>query len=226
MSMQEVSNKIVEYLNRIPFNLALTKQEKDIISASSITRSYKKGEYIHSSDNQCLGMLLVLAGEIRTYLVSEEGREVTLFRLYHDDICVLSASCVLSHITFETSMTALQDTTVMIIPTDTVIELEKNIHVRCFLYELATRRFSDVMWSMQQLLFKRMDQRLAEFLLNEHRRSNQAELSMTHEVIANHISSARETVARMLKRFSEDGLVEVKRGTIIIKDIEGLKRLL
>lgn len=224
--MQELSNKMEEYMKRIPFSVSLSEQEKEIILRRFVIKSYKKGEYIHSSDNECLGMLFVLCGEIRTYLISDEGREVTLFRLYEDDYCVLSASCVISQITFETSMTAMQDTEVLIIPSDALMELEKNLNVRCFLYETATRRFSEVMWSMQQLLFKRLDQRLAGFLLNECRRSNRVEITMTHELIANQISSAREAVARTLKLFSEDDLVELKRGTIIIKNIKGLESLL
>ncbi len=144
-------------------------------------------------------MLFILSGEIRTYLLSEEGREVTLFRLYPGELCVLSASCVISQITFDTQMTAGMDTDVLIIPANVIAALkEKNLHVRCFLYELATKRFSDVMWAM---------------------------IRMTHEQIAQHISSAREAVARMLKSFSEDGLVELKRGAITLRDKNRLNRL-
>ena len=156
-------------------------------------------------------MLFVLSGEIRTYLLSEEGREVTLFRLYPGELCVLSASCVISQITFDTQMTAGMDTEVLIIPANVIAALkEQNLHVRCFLYELATKRFSDVMWAMQQIMFKGLDRRLAEFLLAEAERTGSDTIRMTHEQIAQHISSAREAVARMLKSFSEDGLVELK----------------
>ena len=151
-------------------------------------------------------MFFVLSGEIRTYLFSEEGREVTLFRLYSSDLCVLSASCVISQITFETQMIAQQNTKVLIIPVDVIVALrEKNIHFRCFLYELATKRFSDVMWAMQQILFKGLDRRLAGFLLAEAEHTDSNVIHMTHEQIAQHISSAREAVARMFKHFAEDG---------------------
>jgi len=105
-------------------------------------------------------MILVLSGEIRTYLLSDEGREITLFRLYANDLCVLSASCVISQITFETQMVAQDDTQALIVPVDILAQLkENNIHARCFIYELATERFSDVMWAMQQILFKGLDRR-------------------------------------------------------------------
>ena len=165
-----------------------------------MVRRYEKGTLIHDGGSECLGLLLVLSGEIRTYLLSDEGREVTLFRLYAGDLCVLSASCVISQITFDTQMTAQRDTEVLIIPANIVAMLkEQNLAVRCCLYELATARFSDVMWAMQQLLFKGLDRRLAGFLLSEAERTGSDTIRMTHEQIAQHISSAREAVARMLR---------------------------
>ena len=171
-------------------------------------------------------MLLVLSGEIRTYLLSDEGREVTLYRLHPDDLCVLSASCVISQITFDTQICAQRETEVLIIPASIVAALgEQNLSVRCFLYELATQRFSDVMWAMQQILFKSLDRRLATFLLAEAERTGSSTIRMTHEQIAQHISSAREAVARMLKSFSEDGLVALRRGETVLRNVDGLMKL-
>ena len=213
-------------LNKLPFWTSLTEQEKEILSKSAVIRHYEKGSFIHSSDRDCLGMLFILSGEIRTYILSDEGREITLFRLYPNDLCVLSASCVISQISFDTQMTARQNTEVLIIPPNiTALLKEQNISVRCFLYEQTTERFSEVMWAMQQILFKGLDQRLAAFLVEECERTNSNAVRMTHEQIARNISSAREAVARMLKQFTQDGLVELKRGEIIIKDTDGLKRL-
>ena len=213
-------------LNKLPFWTSLTEQEKEILRKSAVIRRYEKGSFIHSSDRDCLGMLFIISGEIRIYILSDEGREITLFRLYPNDLCVLSASCVISQISFDTQMTARQDTEVLIIPPNiTALLKEQNISVRCFLYEQATERFSEVMWAMQQILFKGLDQRLAAFLVEECERTNSNTVRMTHEQIARNISSAREAVARMLKQFTQDGLVELKRGEIIIKDTDGLKRL-
>ena len=133
-------------LTQLPFWPSLTEQEQETLRRSAFVRHYEKGAFVHSSDNECLGMMFVLSGEIRTYLLSEEGREVTLFRLYPGELCVLSASCVISQITFDTQMTARPDTEVLIIPANIIAALkEKNLYVRCFLYELATKRFSDVL---------------------------------------------------------------------------------
>lgn len=218
--------KMESVLERLPFWKLLTDSEKELVQQNAVIRLYKKGTRVYSSERECLGMLFVMQGEVRTYLLSEEGREVTLFRIYPNDLCVLSASCVISQISFDTQMSAQKDTEALMIPPNIVLLLqEKNLSVRCFLYELATKRFSDVMWAMQQILFKRLDQRLALFLMQESQRLGTDTIHMTHEQIAQQISSAREAVARMLKQFSEDGLVELKRGAIRLLDQKGLKAL-
>ena len=219
-------SRITDLTEKLPFWDKLSKEEREYINSVSFLRRFEKDGFIHGSGNDCLGMFLVISGEIRTYLLSEEGREITLFRLYPNDICVLSASCVISQITFDTFMTAKQETEVLIVPANAIALLkERNINVKCFLYELAVKRFSDVMWSMQQIMFKSLDKRLAEFLLAEAERTDSDTMRMTHEQIAQHISSAREAVARMLKRFSEDGLVELRRGAITLRDKNRLNRL-
>ena len=220
------ATKMESVLERLPFWKLLTDSEKELVRQNAVIRLYKKGTRVYSSERECLGILFVMQGEMRTYLLSEEGREVTLFRIYPNDLCVLSASCVISQISFDTQMSAQKDTEALIIPPNIVLFLkEKNLSVRCFLYELATKRFSDVMWAMQQILFKRLDQRLALFLMQESQRLGTDTIHMTHEQIAQQISSAREAVARMLKQFSEDGLVELKRGAIRLLDQKGLKAL-
>ena len=213
-------------MERLPFWRELTEDERELLRRSAVIRRYEKGVLIHSGGSECLGLLLVLSGEARTYLLSDEGREVTLFRLYEGELCVLSASCVISQITFDTQMTAQRETEVLILPAGIIASIrDQNLAVRCFLYELATKRFSDVMWAMQQILFKGLDQRLAAFLLEEYQRTGSDTIRMTHEQIAQHISSAREAVARMLKQFAEDGLVTLRRGAITLRDPDSLKRL-
>lgn len=211
-------------LSRLPYWDKLTAEEREQVRAGAFTRRFGKGELIHGGCDSCLGQIFVLAGEVRAYLLSEEGREVTLFMLREGDPCVLSASCVINQITFETHMIAKQDTELLVVSLPVFSRLaEQNIYVRCFVYEMATQRFSSVMWSMQQILFLGFDRRLAAFLVGEYDRTGERELRMTHEQIAEHVNSAREVVARMLKRFATDGLVEVKRGVISLTDIDALR---
>ena len=215
-------------LERLPYWLSLNEAERRLVRQHAAERSCARGELIHGGDNDCLGMVFVLSGLTRTFVLSEEGREVTLFRLGEGSCCVLSASCVISQITFETFMSAEQDTRLLIVGSGAFGQLaEENLNVRCYMYEQAMSRFSDVVWALQNVLFRRFDQRLAGFLLEECSRTGSAEIRMTQEQLAQNASSAREVVARMLKRFAADGLVDIsRRGVIRITDPEGLRGLL
>jgi len=214
-------------LQKLPYWEKLTNEEKRLLAANCTVRQYRKGEIVHGGNYECLGQIFVLSGEIRTYLLSEEGREVTLFMLREGNPCVLSASCILSQITFETQMKAMKTTDLLIIHLGAFQRIiNQNIYVRCFMFELATERFSQVMWSMQQILFMGFDRRLASYLLGEYERTGSKYIRMTHEQIAEQVSSAREVVARMLKRFAADGLIEAERGTIRLISLDGLRRLI
>ena len=171
--------------------------------------------------------MLVTSGQLRTYILSDDGREVTLYRLWKGDVCVLSASCVLSEVAFDVLIEAVEDTRVILLPLAYFRQLkEKNVYVELFTYRLATERFSDVMWSLQQILFMRADQRLAAFLWDEMARTGREELSYTHDQIARYMGSAREVVSRLLKYFSEEGIVKVSRGKILVTDRDKLKKFL
>ena len=213
-------------MQMLPFWKHLTEEEKGYVVRNTMAQRFPKGSIVHSRGNDCLGMILLLKGTIRVYLLSEEGREVTLFHLREGEPCVLSAACVVEQLAFETQMVAEEDCELLVVTAGAVSYLsDRNIYARCFVYELATERFSAVMWSMQQILFMRVDSRLATFLVDEYARTGTPVIKMTHEQIAQQISSAREVVARMLKRFSTDGLVEVRRGSIRLLDLKGLRAL-
>lgn len=217
---------MINTLSKLPFWKQLNNEEKEYALSNSALRSYKKGELIHGCSNSCLGMLYIIKGSLRAYIISEEGREITLFRLNENDTCVLSADCVIKQITFETQIEAEYDCEALIINSGAFMKLsDKNIYVKCFMYELISERFSSVMWTMQQILFAKLDHRLAEFLINQYEKTNSNEIHMTQEQIAQQINSAREVVARMLKQFSAEGLVEIKRGCIILKNISELKNI-
>src|SRR5665647_774079 len=152
-------------------------------------------------------------------MLSENGKEITLYRLFAGDMCVLSASCVLSTITFDVHVDAEEDTELLLIRATYFESLsERNPFVECWAYKLATERFSSVMWAMQQILFMSMDKRLAVFLWDELSKTNNTTLKITHEQAARYMGSAREVVTRMLKYFAEEGIVQLSRGGIKIID--------
>ena len=115
-------------------------------------------------------------------------------------------------------------TEVLVIPSVCLNQVIKsNPYVELYLYKTAAEKFSEVMWTMQQIMFLKTDQRVARFLWDENIRSGSTELQITHDEIAKYIGSAREVVTRVLKYFAEHQVVEIKRGKIIILNKEKLK---
>ncbi len=210
-----------------PFWSHLTQNEKDNITQSIYTETYEKGTLMHRSEENCKGLMAVRSGQLRTYILSDEGREVTLFRVYANDVCVLSASCLMDSIEFDVLIEATDRTEVLVIPSLCLNQIIKsNPYVELYLYKSATEKFSEVMWTMQQILFQKIDQRVARFLWDESMRNHHDELQMTHDEIAKYIGSAREVVTKVLKYLAEHQAVELKRGKIIILDKEKLKKFL
>ena len=210
----------------LPFFQKLSPSEKKVLLQHAGSTAYRKGESIHSADYKCLGLLLVKSGSLRVYMMSEDGREITLYRMGPGEACVLSASCVISAITFDVHIDAEEDTELFLVAAPAFATLsQQNIYVECWSYRVATERFSDVIWALQQVLFMRMDQRLAVFLLDALSRTQGDTIKITHEQAARYIGSAREVVSRMLKYFAAEGVVEVSRGWIRVLDREKLRKL-
>ena len=216
-----------KYLKQLPFYNRLSKQEKeDIIKFSSI-KNYSKGTLIHSNENECLGLIMLIKGSIRIYMLSDEGKEITLYNIEENDIEVLSASCVFNQITFDTELIAKEDCELLIVSVNYLSKLiEENIYVRSYVYESLADRFSDVMWSIQQILFFKIDQRIASYLIDKANKEKTLTLNTTQENIALEINSAREVVTRMLKKFQKEKLIEINRKEIIILDKESLLKII
>ena len=175
MFIKEIT--IMSFENYFPLWNDLNTAQKKLISDNLITQHVKKGTIIHNGNMDCTGLLLVKSGQLRTYILSDEGREITLYRLFDMDMCLLSA------------------------------------------------RFSDVMWLIEQIMWKSLDKRVASFLLEETSIEGTNELKITHETIANHLGSHREVITRMLRYFQVEGLVKLSRGKITILDSKRLETL-
>ena len=222
-----LEKKCLDFLiEHVSFWEHLSPEEKErLINGTSVV-SYKKGTLVHGGNEDCIGIFLVRSGQFRTYLMSEDGREITLYRLYGGDVCILSASCVLEAITFDVYIDAEEDTEALLIDASVFRMLaEKNIYVQNFGYRITTGNFSDVMWAMQQILFMGADKRLAIFLIDETSKNGTDTVKMTHEQIARLMGSAREVVSRMLKYFEEENMVALSRGEVRITDRKKLREL-
>jgi CRP/FNR family transcriptional regulator len=210
----------------LPFWPKLNTSQRELLENATRERQFKRGKMLHSGQGDCTGLMLVLQGQLRVYTLSDEGRELTLYRLFPRDLCLFSASCILHSIQFDVMVAAEQDTEVLHIPADTYKQLiEESAPVANYTNELMASRFSDVMWLMDQLLNKKLDTRLAAFLLEEYELEGTESLALTHEQIANHLGSVREVVTRMLKYFQNEGLVRLGRGSIQLLELERLRTL-
>ena len=222
-----ITPSITQILPKIPFWDNLSSEEKAVVSQRAITKRFNKDQIASSNSSACLGIILILSGGIRVSILSDEGREVTLYRAKAGEFCISTASCVIHQLTFEAFVTAEEETTVLVIPSSITAKLmEKNVHVRAFIFERETERYSQTIWAIQQMLFKKFDQRLASYFIDAYKNSGSTEIKKTQEEIARDVNSAREVVARMLKDFAAKGFVEIKRGKILLKNIDGLKKLM
>ena len=203
----DMNERLAAALEQLPFWPNLTEPQRELARRGARLVQYDRGALVHGCDGQCLGMIRVQTGRLRACMLSDDGREITLYRLTDGDACVLAAACVIRQITFEVQLVADAPTELLILGAHVFQQLAaENIHVECCMYRLATERFSDVMWAMQQLLFTSFDKRLAQYLWDES-------------------GAVRETVTRMLRHFADDGIVSLGRGTVTVADAEKLRRL-
>lgn len=204
----------------------LAEEDREVISGSASYQTVQKGTVLHNGSADCTGLLLVCSGQLRAYILSEEGREITLYRLFEMDICLFSASCMMHSIQFEMTIEAEKETSFWLVPTDVYKRImERSAPLANYTNEIMASRFSEVMWLMEQVMWKSFDKRLAAFLVEETALEGSGQLKITHETIANHMGSAREVVTRMLRYFQSEGMVKLSRGTVEVTDLHKLETL-
>lgn len=209
----------MDFQDYFPLWTKLNKNQQERIRASLLFREVKKGTMLHDGTLDCTGLFLVRDGQLRAYILSEEGREITLYRLFERDMCLLSASCIVHSLQFEVMIAAEKDTSLWVIPADVYKAImEESAALANYTNELMASRFSDVMWLIEEIMWKSLDKRIADFLLEEAAIEGSNRLQMTHETIANHLGTRREVVTRMLRYFQEEGLVKLSRGVVELTD--------
>lgn len=215
----------MEFQSYFPIWNKLTEEQQKTLLDALYIRNVKKGTVLHDG-TECTGLFLLRSGQLRAYILSDEGREITLYRLFDRDICLFSASCMMRSIQFDITIEAEKDTEAWVIPVDVYMKLlEVSAPVSNYTTELMAARLSEAMWLIEQVLWKSLDKRVAEFLLEEASIEGTDTLKITHEAIANHLGSHREVITRMLKYFQSEGLVSVSRGTVTIVDAKGLGKI-
>ena len=216
----------MDFANYFPIWDKLTPDQQDRIQSVAVFQKFKSGTVLHDGSPDCLGLLLVRSGQLRAYLLSEEGREITICRFFEMDICLFSASCVMPNMQFDIFIEAEKDCELWIVPACLYQNLmDESIAISNYSHNLITNHFSELMWLMEQIMWKSFDKRLARFLLEESVLEETNSLKITHEKIANHMGTAREVVTRMLRYFQNEGMVKLTRGTVDIIDPKGLRKL-
>lgn len=204
----------------------LKETERRLLTSAATELNVFKGAVISDGKDACSGIMLIESGQIRAYTTSPEGKEITLYRLLERDICLFSASCMMNGINFDVTLAAEKDCRVVLIPSDAYKHvMSESAPLANFTNEVLASRFSDVMWLIEQIMWKSFDKRLAAFLTEESAIEESDTLHITHEIIGNHLGSPREVVTRMLKYFAAEGLVELARGSIRITDLKRLAAL-
>ena len=216
----------MDFSGYLPFWNKLTPEQQQRIREVVVFHQVKKDTHIQDSSAECLGLVMVQSGQLRAYILSEDGREITISRLFEYDVSLLSASCVMPDMQFHVMIEAEKDTEFWSIPACMFKNLvDESLAVSNYSRSLLSGNFSELMWLMEQIMWKSFDKRLAGFLLEESVIEDSTSLKITHEKIANHLGTAREVVTRMLRYFQSEGMVHLTRGTIELTDKAKLKAL-
>ena len=216
----------MEFSQYFPIWNKLTREQQQRLSDVTELQHIKKGTVIHDGSPECKGMVLVKSGQLRAYLLSDEGREITICRFFEMDICLFSASCVMPNMMFDVFIEAEKDTEIFVIPACLYQNLmDESLPLSTYSRDLITNHFSEVMWLMEQIMWRSFDKRLAGFLVEESRIEETDSLKITHEKIAAHMGTAREVVTRMLRWFQSEGMVKLTRGTVELTDKKALQKL-
>ncbi|MGD1817589.1 MAG: Crp/Fnr family transcriptional regulator [Pleomorphochaeta sp.] len=202
----------------LPFYNKLRTSDKLVLDRVS-SKTFEKGTMLP----RCSGILCVLSGRLRVYIVNESGKEITLYRLLEGEVCVLSGSCGIRNISFEVHVKAEVETTLVTINSSMYHSLEdKYPEVTTFTNSVMAARLSDVMWTLEQVAFSSMDRRVASYLIEQRAITQCDDLSITHDEIARDLGTAREVISRMLKYFQNEGWIIQGRGRVSIIDYSAL----
>lgn len=212
--------------NYFPVWSKLTADQQEKLRSQITYRQVEKGTVLRNGSLDCTGVFLIESGQLRAYILSEEGREITVYRLFDRDMCLFSASCMMRSIQFEIIIEAEKTSNLWLIPVDAYRSvMEDSAPLANYTNEVMASRFSDVMWLIEQVLWKSLDKRLAAFLLEEAAIEGSVSLKITHEAIANHLGSHREVITRMLRYFQSEEMVRLSRGCVMLVDEAKLRQL-
>lgn len=215
-----------EQLNRITFAMPFLQQADEALKRELRQHAHfakiPAGQDVFVEGDRAESIALLISGVVRVYKIGETGREITLYRFGLGQSCILTANAILSQKSFPAIATVEEAAEAVMIPAEVFRTWVKKYDLwREFVFDLLSERLSTVMAVVDEVVFKRMDRRVASFLLNQAKIQNPVRI--THQEIAAELGSSREVISRILEDFSKEELIEAGRGTIEVLDFEDLE---
>lgn len=205
----------IDLENRFPFLKNAPGEVKQQLLQHAVVKQVPAGEIICWEGDRCSQLALILSGSVRVYKVGENGREITLYRIEENESCILTASCILSQTRFPAIAVVESPVQAVLIPAPILRDWVERYEVwRDYVFGLLSRRLSTVIATVEEVAFRRVDARIAEFLASL--TEKQVELRITHQEIAFELGTAREVVSRILKDFEQEKIIALSRGAITI----------
>jgi CRP/FNR family transcriptional regulator len=173
-----------------------------------------RGHQIYWQGDVCQGIAFLLSGAIRVYKCSESGREISLYEIVPGETCILNASCIIGRQGYPANAVTLVDCTALLLPADSFRRLmERHEALRVFIYALLGQRLAEIMELVEEVAFRRMDDRLRDYLQEK---STNGVLRCTHQTISNELGTSREVVTRLLRDLEQRGEVHASRNEITL----------
>lgn len=206
--------------SRYPVIDALAPAARERLLAAARWMDIPAGALLFDDRQSCEGFPFVVDGSVRVAKCAPNGRELPLYRVSPGETCIISSSCLLGHEDYNARGVTEAPTRLMLLPKAVFDDLLADPAFRDFVFHLFAERIADLMQLIEEVAFRRLDQRLAALLLGKGR-----VLHVTHQHLADELGSVREIVSRLLKGFAEQGLVKLSREQIEILDPAGLRAL-
>lgn len=207
-------------IDHFPELAQLSVESKKILEDGIHITKAPAGTVMFSEGSECRGYVMLLSGTVRVQKTSEDGREITLYRVEEGESCIMTTTCLISEGEYGAEGIAETDIILATVPPATFNHLlEKSSKFRNFVFAVYAKRMSMLMMLVEEVVFKKLDKRLAQMLLD--RKGDQFEV--THQDIALELGSVREVVSRQLKVFERQGLIRLGRGMIEVLNRAGLK---
>jgi len=200
-----------ELLEHFPFFSQDPALLRDFVEAGQPIQ-LPRGHQIYWQGDACRGIAFLLSGAVRVYKCSENGREISLYEIVPGETCILNASCIIGRQGYPANAATLTDCHALMIPAEAFRQLmARHEPLRIFIYALLGQRLAEIMELVEEVAFRRMDDRLRDYLLEK---SSDGTLRATHQAISNDLGTSREVVTRLLRDLENRGEVHVSRNEI------------